>query len=134
MSRYGDSKSPFGFEDLEVYKAARAFRGRIYKLAKLLPLEEKHALARQMRRAAVSLTNNIAEGYGRHHWQENTQFCRQSRGSIMELVEDINVCVDEGYADPEHLEKLKREDALKLVKLLNGYIAFLQKRKSQTES
>ena len=79
MGRYGDKASPFGFEDLEVYRAARAFRRRIYKLAKLLPEEEKYALGQQMRRAAVSLTNNIAEGYGRHHWQQNTQFCRQAR-------------------------------------------------------
>ena len=130
MGRYGDSKSPFGFEDLDVYRAASAFRRRIYKLAALLPAEEKHALAQQMRRAAASLTNNIAEGYGRHHWQENTQFCRQSRGSLMELIEDINVCIDETYAPAEHLERLKREDAVEVLKLLNGYIAYLQKQKS----
>ena len=133
MGRYGDKASPFGFEDLEVYRAARAFRRRIYKLAKLLPEEEKYVLGQQMRRAAVSLTNNIAEGYGRHHWQQNTQFCRQSRGSLMELIDDINVCIDENYAEAERLEKLKHEDGVVLLKLLNGYIAYLQKQKAQTE-
>jgi len=130
MGKYGDDRSSFGFEDLDVYKAACAFRRRIYKLAELLPPEEKYALAQQMRRAAVSLTSNIAEGYGRHHWQESSQFCRQSRGSLLELVEDINICMDEGYASAEPLDKLKRQDALEVLKLLNGYIAYLQKQKS----
>lgn len=111
MSRYRQETSRFGFEDLEVYKAARAFRTRIYKLSQLLPVEEKFGLAQQMRRAAVPVRNNIAEGYGRHHWQENTHFCRHSLGSLMELI-DINVCLDEEYADQEKLESLKEEDAL----------------------
>lgn len=59
--------SAFGFEDLEVYKAARHLRGRAYKLIKTLPPEEKYALGLQMRKASVSVTNNIAEGYGRHN-------------------------------------------------------------------
>ena len=53
------------FEDLEVYKAAREYRKKIYQLFKELPAEEKYNLAGQMRRAALSLTNNIAEGHGR---------------------------------------------------------------------
>jgi four helix bundle protein len=130
MSIYGQEASRFGFEDLEVYKAARAFRTRIYKLVKLLPAEEKFGLAQQMRRAAVSVTNNIAEGYGRHHWQENTHFCRHSRGSLMELIDDINVCLDEKCADQEKLETLKEEDALSLLKLLHGYISYLQRQKA----
>ena len=48
----------------------------------------------------------------------------------MELVDDINVCIDEQYADKEALEELKREDALSLLRLLNGYIAYLQKQKA----
>jgi len=127
---YGEKASPFGYEDLEVYKAARAFRQQIYRLTSLLPNEEKFALGQQMRRAAVSLTSNIAEGYGRHHWQENTQFCRQSRGSLMELIEQIQVCLDQSYAEGEHLEELRDQDGLKLLKLLNGYIAYLQRKKT----
>ena len=130
MAKYGPDSSEFGFEDLDVHKACREFRQRIYKLAKLLTSEERFGLAQQMRRAAVSLTSNIAEGYGRHHWQEHTQFCRHARGSLMELIDGINVCIDEGYAKPEHLEQIKREDALRVLKLLNGYIAYLQKRKA----
>ena len=132
MGQYGENAGAFGFEDLEVYKAARAFRNRMYALTKTLPAEEKFGLASQIRRAAVSLTNNIAEGYGRHHWQENSQFCRHARGSLMELIDDINICIDQAYAAQEHLRPLKEVDGLKLLKLLNGYIAYLQRKKEQT--
>jgi four helix bundle protein len=54
------------FEDLELYKEARAFRKAIYQLIRKLPDDEKFNLASQMRRAATSLTNNIAEGNGRY--------------------------------------------------------------------
>ena len=97
------------FEELEVYKAAREFRKSIYKLIKRLPPEEKYNLASQMRRAALSLTNNMAEGHGRFFYQENIQFCRISRGSLMELIDDLNTCIDEKYFERGYLEQLKDE-------------------------
>ena len=118
------------FEELEVYKAAREFRKKIYKLNRGLPLEEKYNLGDQMRRAALSLTNNIAEGHGRYHFQENIQFCRISRGSLMELIDDLNVCIDEEYFPLASMEELKAEGYL-VNKMLNGYIAYLKKRKNQ---
>jgi len=118
------------FEDLEVYKAAREFRKKIYKLIKGLPPEERYNLADQMRRASLSLTNNIAEGHGRYHFQENIQFCRVSRGSLMELIDDLNTCIDEQYFPLDYLEKLK-EEGYNVNKMLNGYIAYLEKRKNQ---
>ena len=118
------------FEDLEVYKAAREFRKKIYQLIKELPAEEKYNLAGQMRRAAISLTNNIAEGHGRYHFQENIQFCRVSRGSLMELIDDLNVCIDEKYSSIDYLEEL-REEGYRINKMLNGYIAYLKKRRNE---
>jgi four helix bundle protein len=118
------------FEELEVYKAAREYRKKIYKLAKELPPEEKYNLAGQMRRAALSLTNNLGEGHGRFHYQENIQFCRISRGSLMELIDDLNVCIDEEYFSLDYLEELK-EEGYRINKMLNGYIAYLQKRKNE---
>ena len=91
------------FEELEVYKAAREFRKKIYQLIKELPNEEKYNLAGQMRRAALSLTNNIAEGHGRFIYQENIQFFRISRGSLMELIDDLNTCIDEKYLEQSYL-------------------------------
>ena len=118
------------FEELDVYKAAREFRKKIYKLVKELPAEEKYNLAGQMRRAALSLTNNLAEGHGRYHFQENIQFCRVSRGSIMELIDDLNVCIDEQYFPQNYLMELKKE-GYRINKMLNGYIAYLKKRKGE---
>ena len=118
------------FEDLEVYKAAREFRKEIYELIKGLPPEEKYNLGGQMRRASLSLTNNMAEGHGRYHFQENIQFCRISRGSLLELIDDLNTCIDEKYFPLDYLEKLK-DSGYRINKMLNGYIGYLKKRKAR---
>ena len=118
------------FEDLEVYKAAREFRKKVYKLIKGLPPEEKYNLGDQMRRASLSLTNNIGEGHGRYHFQENIQFCRISRGSLMELIDDLNTCIDEKYFPLDYLVELKNE-GYRINKMMNGYIAYLKKRKDR---
>jgi four helix bundle protein len=117
------------FEDLDVYRAAREFRKAIYAVARELPDFEKYGLASQMRRAAVSLTNNIAEGHGRFHYPDQIRFMLQSRGSLEELVDDLNVCLDEGYHGTEKVEKLK-ETAQSVLALLNGYLRYLRKRSS----
>src|SRR6267142_1828736 len=93
----GQRKGYQTFEDLETYQTAREFRKAMYRVAKRLPEEEKFALASQIRRAAVSLTNNIAEGHGRFHYLEQIKFCLYSRGSLEELLDDLNVCEDESY-------------------------------------
>jgi four helix bundle protein len=74
------------FEDLEVYQAARAFRKKMHGVTRQLPDFEKFELASQVRRAAVSLTNNIAEGHGRYHFADQVRFFLGSRGSLQELV------------------------------------------------
>jgi four helix bundle protein len=83
------------FEDLEVYQVAREFRKAKYRVARRLPDIEKFALTNQIRRAAVSLTNNIAEAHGRYHYLDQIKFLWQSRGSLQELIDDLNVCMDE---------------------------------------
>src|SRR5260370_6389614 len=84
-------------EDLEVYQVAREFRKAMYRVSRQLSDSEKFALASQIRRAAVSLTNNIAEGRGRFHFLEQIKFMLQARGSLEELLDDLNVCIDENY-------------------------------------
>ena len=122
------SKGSYSFEDLEVYKSARIFRKAIFNLIRVLPEDEKFNLVSQMRRAATSITNNIAEGHGRYHYQENIQYLRQARGSLEEVLDDINICLDENYQPPEPLMKLKTE-GFELLHRLNGYIRYLRKMK-----
>jgi four helix bundle protein len=118
----------FKLDDFELYRVAREFRKGAYGLIKQLPPEEKYALSDQMRRAALSVTNNIAEGHGRWHYQENIRFCRISRGSVDELIDDFNTCLDEGYVDQTLVGQLKME-AYDLLRRINGYIAYLRKSK-----
>ena len=115
------------FEDLEVYQVAREFRKEICRVAKQLPGEEKFGLTSQIRRAALSLTNNIAEGHGRFHFLEQIKFMLQSRGSLEELMDDLNACEDEAYLVATEIEKI-RQDAWRVHKLINGYIRFLRSR------
>jgi four helix bundle protein len=115
------------FEDLDVYQVAREFRKAMYRIARRLPEEEKFALASQIRRAAVSLTNNIAEGHGRFHFLEQIKFMLQARGSLEELLDDLNICADESYFPASEIEQLMSE-AWRLHKLINGYIRFLRSR------
>jgi four helix bundle protein len=117
------------FEDLEVYQVARGFRKTMYRVARRLPEEEKFALASQIRRAAVSVTNNIAEGHGRFHFLEQIKFMLQSRGSLEELLDDLNVCADEGYLPIQEIESV-RQEGWRVHKLINGYIRFLRGRAS----
>jgi four helix bundle protein len=116
----------FRIDDFELYRLARAFRVKVYQLIRQLSAEEKYALAPQMRRAAVSITNNIAEGHGRWHYKENMNFCRISRGSLKEIIDDLNVCEDEKYGEQTMVSQLKQE-AYALIPRINSYILYLKK-------
>ncbi|SRR6266542_4063176 len=114
------------FEDLEVYK----FRKAMYAVSRRLTDFEKYELGRQIRRAAVSLTNNMAEGHGRFHYPDQIRFFLHSRGSLEELVDDLNVCLDENYLFHDEIRKLK-EQARGVLILINGYLRFLRSRSTK---
>src|SRR5437763_12782944 len=117
------------FEDLEVYKAAREFRKAMYVVTRRLPDFEKYDLASQIRRAPVSLTNNMAEGHGRYHYPDQIRFFLHSRDSLEELVDDLNVCLDENYLS---IDTLKAQ-ASAVLALTNGYLRYLQGRSSTVQ-
>src|SRR5437868_11547197 len=121
------------FEDLEVYQLAREFRKKMYGVTRQLPDFEKFELASQIRRAAVSLTNNIAEGHGRYHFADQVRFFLGSRGSLQELVDDLNVCDDEKYLQNDEVAELK-EKAWRVLGLINGYLRYLRDRKADDRS
>lgn len=115
------------FEDLDVYQQARSFRIEIYKVAQALPDFEKFGLANQMRRAAVSITGNIAEGHGRYHFPDQIRFLLNSRGSLEELIDQLNVCIDASYLRKPEADALK-DKAWNVHCMLNGYIRYLRGR------
>jgi len=83
--------------DLEIWKKSRSFRNEIAEVSKSFPDFEKFKLVDQIIRSSRSVTANIAEGHGRFHYQENIQFCRTARGSLLETFDHLTVALDEKY-------------------------------------
>ena len=116
------------FEDLECWKAATVVRRTVMKILKKFPDFEKYDLTDNMRRASRSATQNIAEGYGRFHYQENIQFCRVSRGSLFEMIDQYITAFDEKYISEQEY-KTGRDEIDTALRLLNGYINYLERQK-----
>lgn len=87
------------YRQLKVWQKAMDLTTDIYKLVKLLPKEETYALSDQVRRAAVSIPSNIAEGQGRNSDKEFVNFLSIARGSLWELESQIEICERLGYID-----------------------------------
>ena len=124
----GGKKSFTSFEQLDCWKACKEVREFVYQLVKKYPREELYGLVQDMRRAARSSTHNIAEGFGRYHYQENIQFCRHSRGSLHELIDQLVTSLDEDYITQKDYQR-GRTMISKALGLLNGYINYLGRQK-----
>lgn len=124
---YKDYLKQKDFVSLAAWQRCREVKIFFYKeIIPLLPDEERYAMNTQIRRAATSTTQNIAEGYGRFHRREGIQFYRISRGSIYELKDILISCFDFNFIDSELFEK--GIDLLEKAKVtLNGYINYVQK-------
>ena len=119
------------FEDLECWKSARELR--MFVAQNIIPrfsIEEKYALTSQLRRSSRSVSDNIAEGYGRFHYQENIQFCRIARGSLHESLNQVITARDENYIEEDLLQQF-RERFERTKAILNGYINYLVKTKME---
>lgn len=105
------------FKGLKVWRQARELRNHIFILAKKLPDEEQYRLKDQLIRATRSVTANIAEGYGRFHYQEYIQYSRQARGSVYEILDHLICAEDQGLINSEELEKFREkiEDCIRLL-------------------
>src|SRR5438552_1857103 len=101
----------------------------MYAVNRRLPAFEKFELGSQIRRAAVSLTNNISEGHGRFHFLDQIKFMLQARGSLQELIDDLNVCEDEDYIPASEIGIFK-EKGWSVLRLLNGYLRWLRQCKA----
>ena len=124
----GNRKKYQDFRDLDVWQKCNAIKGKVWGMCKTYPAEENYRLSDQMIRASRSATACLAEGYGRYHYQENIQFCRQARGSLYELIDHILVAVDCAYIGIESSNAMI-EEIKTAIRLLNGYIRYLKSRK-----
>ncbi len=114
----------FRFEELEIWKLSQDYAGDCYSLANHFPKEEKYALADQLRRAAVSISNNIAEGSAFSDAKFKS-FLDISIGSMLETVNIISFAIKIGYL--ETLEKDKMyEKAEKLIRKIRSFKNYLK--------
>ncbi len=117
------------FTTLIAWEKARDVKLFFYnKIIPKLPREEKFNLDTQIRKAAVSITANISEGYGRYNYQEGIQFYRISRASLYELKDHLISCYDLEYIDKALIGRGKKliEEAKRT---LNGYITYVRNKK-----
>ena len=109
-------------EKLDVWKLSVDFVTRIYKITQSFPSEEKFGLTNQMRRAAVSIPSNIAEGAARQSDKENIQFLYISLGSLSELETQLIISQNLGYCDSKEIITEIRTIKSKLI----NYIKYLK--------
>ena len=92
------------YKELNVWQKSMDAVKQVYSLVKFLPKEEIYALSDQMRRAAISIPSNIAEGYGRNSRNDYVRFLNIARGSKYELETQIQICIMLGYFTAETAE------------------------------
>jgi len=108
------------FKDLIVWQKSYKLVIETYKLTKNFPKDEIYGLSQQMRRCAVSMPSNIAEGYGRQYNKEYKQFLSIGYGSLCELETQYLISIDLGYANKnEAIENLMKEVGSMLYRMLN---------------
>ena len=115
------------FYDLDVWKKGHEFLLEIYKITKLFPREELYGLTSQIQRAAVSITNNIAEGFSRYHYREKANFYYNSRGSVSEVQNLLIIARDLGLIKKDEWIKLNSSgEDVKM--LINGLVRAVDKQ------
>lgn len=105
------------FRDLLVWQKAHQFVLAVYRLSEVFPDRERYGLAHQMRRAAVSIPANIAEGFGKRSQAEKARFLNMAEGSLEESRYYLILAQDLGYDNTEELMNLLEE----VSRLLNAY-------------
>jgi four helix bundle protein len=122
-----------GFEGLDCYQLALQVFRQAYAVAKRLPAIERYNLADQLRRAATSITLNIAEGYGRYHYLDKIRFYYIARGSMTEIQAAFIDCQIAGYTADRELAD-QRDLCNRALQALNGLIRYTyRQRQGQKE-
>jgi four helix bundle protein len=113
------------YNDLDVWKQSRSLVNYIYSVTKKFPKEEIYGLTNQIRRSAVAIPSNIAEGCGRQHTKDSLQFYYISRGSLYELETQFYIAFDQDYISQIELDEgLEKISSCK--KLLNGFTNYFR--------
>ena len=124
----------FFFKDLIVWQEAKSLALDVYNLTDCFPRREIFGLTSQIRRAAVSVPSNIAEGQGRLTKGEFLQFLGHARGSLTELVTQLEICADRKYITAVELKAVQNK-AYNVMRLLNALMESLrQKPKAERKS
>ena len=97
------------YRDLIVWQKSMDLVDMVYRLSREFPSEELYTLSSQMRRAAVSIPANIAEGYGRQSAKEFRQFLSIARGSVFELETQMEIAVRQGFLCENQAEPVYRQ-------------------------
>lgn len=114
------------FKDLRTWQEGHVLVLLIYEATKKFPRDELFGLVSQMRRSAVSITSNIAEGFSRHSSKEKIQFYSMSHGSLTELENQLQIAMDVGYINSDYFNKISQQ--LESVHILLN--AFIKKTKT----
>ena len=112
---------PENYRDLIAWQKAKGLALSVYRCTRLFPKDEIYRLISQMRRAAVSVPSNIAEGKGRHSHKELVHFLYQARGSLLELETQLSIAHDLEYMDLQSFKTLQSQTE-ELGRILNGLI------------
>lgn len=121
-------------EELKVWQEARKLRKMINEMTKSFPQEEKYNLTRHLKECARNVPGNLAEGFGRFHFQESIQFYRIARGSLNEVKSDTYCAFDSDYINEEKLEEIINQIEF-VAKMLNSLITSTRNlKKSATNS
>ncbi len=111
------------FKDLEAWRHGHILVLSIYRITKLYPRDEQFGITNQMRRAAVSITSNIAEGFSRQTFKEKYQFYSIALGSLTELQNQLLISKDIGYLSEPDFQKID-EQSLFTLKLIRGLLKY----------
>ena len=112
---------------LRAFELADEVAVLIYRITRGFPREEIYGLTSQMRRAAVSLTSNIAEGFSRQSQREKVQFYSMAKSSLTELQNQLLIARDIGYTEKDNFTKLSNI-SVETSKLSNGLIRTIKNR------
>ena len=115
------------FRDLIVWQKSMTLTQTVYRLTKLFPKDEIYGLTNQVRRCSVSISSNIAEGYGRGTSPEYSHFLKISRGSLCELQTQIELAMNFEYITVHQFRQVE-DQAIEISKMLNAIIKKLDHR------